>query len=157
MTVGLEQRERLREAFGTFVDPDLTERILEEGTNLAVDEVEVSLLFMDIRGFTTYAERADAREVVARLNDLYGAVVPVILEHGGHANKFIGDAVNTAARVESATRQTDDDVLITGATKAMLRDDLGNWVECEQVTLKGKTEDVRLFASQPLREAAAAR
>src|SRR5205814_1098687 len=60
MTAGLAQRERLREAFGTFVDPSLTERVLEEGTNLTGEEIEVSLLFMDIRGFTTYSEQAEA-------------------------------------------------------------------------------------------------
>src|SRR5439155_20755141 len=75
MASGLGERERLRDAFGTFVDPDLTERILREGTDLAGDEVEVSVLFMDVRGFTTYSERASAREVVARLNDLYDCVV----------------------------------------------------------------------------------
>ena len=93
MVAGLEQRERLREAFGTFVDPDLTERVLEEGADFAGEELEVSLLFMDVRGFTTYAERAAPREVVARLNDLYGDVVPIVLKHGGHANKFIGDGL----------------------------------------------------------------
>jgi adenylate cyclase len=93
MTAGLAQREQLREAFGTFVDPDLTERVLEEGTDLAGDEVEVSLLFMDIRDFTTYSEQAQPQDVVARLNDLYGVVVPAILRHRGHANKFIGDGL----------------------------------------------------------------
>jgi adenylate cyclase len=221
MAAGLEQREQLREAFGTFVDPDLTERVLEEGTDLAGDEVELSLLFMDIRGFTTYSERAEPREVVARLNDLYGEVVPVILRHGGHANKFIGDgllaifgapnrlpdhadravaggleiarlvrdryrgelrvgigvnsgrvvvgtiggggrldftvigdAVNTAARVESATRQTDDDLLITDATRRALSIDLGGWDERPGVALKGKAEEVRLYGSRELASSA---
>lgn len=217
MAAGLEQRERLRDAFGTYVDPDLTERVLEEGTDLAGEELEVSLLFMDIRGFTTYSERAEAAEVVARLNDLYGEVVPVILRHGGHANKFIGDgllavfgapnrlpdhadravaagleiaqvvrdryrgelrvgiginsgrvvvgtiggggrldftvigdAVNTAARVESATRETGDDLLITEATRRTLSSDSGGWDERPRVSLKGKAEEVRLYGSRAL-------
>jgi adenylate cyclase len=221
MTAGLAQREQLREAFGTFVDPDLTERVLEEGTDLAGDEVEVSLLFMDIRGFTTYSEQAQPHEVVARLNDLYGEVVPVILRHEGHANKFIGDgllavfgapnrladhadravaagleiarsvreryrgelrvgigvnsgpvvvgtiggggrldftvigdAVNTAARVESATRETDDDLLITETTRAALTDEMGGWEERPPIALKGKTEEVRLYGSQALQTSA---
>ncbi|TMK82017.1 MAG: adenylate/guanylate cyclase domain-containing protein, partial [Actinobacteria bacterium] len=54
-------------------------------------EVDVSLLFIDVRGFTSYAERAGARHVFARLNELYRDVVPIVLRHGGHANKFIGD------------------------------------------------------------------
>jgi len=93
MVAGLRDRERLREAFGTYVDPELTERVLREGTDLAGEEVEVSVLFMDVRGFTTYAESASAQDVVATLNDLYGDVVPVIAAHGGHANKFIGDGL----------------------------------------------------------------
>jgi adenylate cyclase len=62
MVDGLEQRERLREAFGTYVDPDLTERVLEEGPDLAGDEVELSLLFMDIRVvYDLLGERRAAR------------------------------------------------------------------------------------------------
>jgi adenylate cyclase len=209
MAAGLEERERLREAFGTFVDPALGERVLREGTDLAGEEVEVSVLFLDVRGFTTLAERASARDVVARLNALYDRVVPIVLAHGGHANKFVGDGmlavfgaperhadhadravaaaleiaaaaqdglriglgvnsgrvlvgtvggggrldftvigdpVNTAARVESATRQTGDDLLITEETRRRLRADHGAWDERPAIPLKGKTEPVQLFA-----------
>jgi adenylate cyclase len=216
MTAGLVEREQLRDAFGAFVDPTLTERVLREGTDLAGEEIELSLLFMDVRGFTAFAERADAREVVATLNQLYGIVVPVILARGGHANKFIGDgllavfgaperladhadravdagleiitrtndrnsslrigvginsgsvvvgtiggggrldftvigdAVNTAARVEAATRKTNDDLLITDATRSLLRNQDG-WIERPAIPLKGKTEAVKLFAPKVLR------
>jgi adenylate cyclase len=213
MATGLQERERLREAFGTFVDPGLTERVLAEGTDLAGEEVDVTIMFLDVRGFTTYAEDAEAQEVVAVLNQLYELVVPTILRHGGHANKFIGDgllavfgaperlndhadrgvaaaleiarqvdgrfgselrvgvgvnsgkvvagtiggggrldftvigdAVNTAARVEAATRETGDDVLITEATRKQLRGDLGPWQERPPVPLKGKSEVVALYA-----------
>ena len=93
MVIGLEQRERLREAFGTFVDPELADRVAEQGTDLRGEELEVSILFMDVRGFTRFAEQKPAPEVVAKLNELYELVVPVILRHGGHANKFIGDGL----------------------------------------------------------------
>jgi adenylate cyclase len=93
MVAGLGERERLHEAFGAFVDPGLTERVLAEGTDLQGEVVDVSLLFLDVRGFTAVAESAAAHDVVARLNALYEAVVPVILRHGGHANKFIGDGL----------------------------------------------------------------
>jgi adenylate cyclase len=92
MAAGLEERERLREAFGAFVDPYVADRIMREGA-LEGDELEVTVLFLDIRDFTTYAEQASAREVVARLNDFYERVVPVLSRHGGHANKFIGDGL----------------------------------------------------------------
>jgi adenylate cyclase len=54
--------------------------------------------------------------------------------------------VNTAARVESATRETDDDVLITEATRSLLSGDAARWRERRSIPLKGKTEEIRLFA-----------
>jgi class 3 adenylate cyclase len=93
MVAGLQEREKLREAFGAYVDPQLAERVIAEGTQLAGEEIEVSVLFLDIRDFTAFAERASAREVVGQLNDFFECVVPVLTKHGGHANKFVGDGL----------------------------------------------------------------
>ena len=90
---GLAERERLREAFGVYVDPGVAERVLAEGVALEGEEVEVSVLFLDVRGFTELAASAGAREIVGRLNALFEAVVPCIAAHGGHANKFVGDGL----------------------------------------------------------------
>jgi class 3 adenylate cyclase len=210
---GLQERERLREAFGTYVDPDVAARIVEEGAVLEGDEVEVSVLFLDIRDFTAFAERSRAREVVTTLNRFWEVVVPAVRAYGGHANKFIGDGllavfgapervpdhadravqagmdmvrrvraeyageirvgvgvnsgpvvagtiggggrleftvigdtVNTAARVERVTRTTSRDMLITRATHGLLDRDHGGFEECERAQLKGKTEEVVLYA-----------
>jgi adenylate cyclase len=212
---GLEERERIREAFGTYVDEDVAEHILREGTSLEGEEVEVTMLFLDIRDFTGYAERAEASEVVSTLNRLWECVVPIIHEHGGHVDKFvgdgllavfgaprrqadhaekalsaaleidravgdefegdlsvgiglnsgsvvagnvggagrlefsvIGDAVNTAARVEAATRQTGDTILIAERTRELLQGSDISLTERPNVALKGKRESVRLFAPQ---------
>jgi class 3 adenylate cyclase len=217
MVEGLAERERLRQAFGAYVDPELAERVLRDGAQLEPEEVEATLLFLDIRDFTSFSERATPREVVTLLNELWELVVPVLLRHGGHANKFIGDgllavfgapdhlgdhrdravaaaieiaelvrrredatvavgigvntgsvvvgtvggggrvdftvigdAVNTASRVEAATRETGDDVLITEATRAGLTRDAGGFVERPPVPLKGKREQVRLWAPRAL-------
>ena len=93
MLHGLEERERLREAFGSYVDPDVAQRVIRDGALLEGEEVEVSVLFVDIRDFTPFAENASAREAVGRLNEFFGIVVPILAEHGGHANKFIGDGM----------------------------------------------------------------
>ena len=53
----------------------------------------VTILFVDIRGFTTFADRSTAREAVAYLNEFFNLVVPILTEHGGHANKLLGDGV----------------------------------------------------------------
>jgi adenylate cyclase len=93
MLDGLEERERLREAFGSYVSPEVAERVLEEGELLKGEEVEVSVVFVDICNFTAFAERASARETVQYLNEFFGLVVPILVKHHGHANKFIGDGV----------------------------------------------------------------
>jgi class 3 adenylate cyclase len=53
----------------------------------------VTVLFIDVRGFTTFADRSTAREAVAFLNEFFGVVVPILRDHGGHANKLLGDGV----------------------------------------------------------------
>ena len=58
----------------------------------------------------------------------------------------IGDAVNTAARVEAATRDTGDDVLVTEVTLNLLSNDRDGWEERPAVPLKGKSQHVRLYA-----------
>lgn len=93
MVAGLRDRERIRDAFGTYVDRDVAEHILREGTNLAGEEVEVTAMFIDIRDFTGIAERAPAPEVVATVNRLFECVVPIIRDHGGHVDKFVGDGL----------------------------------------------------------------
>jgi class 3 adenylate cyclase len=93
MLTGLEERERLRTAFGSYVSPDVAERVMAEGELLEGEDVEVTVMFVDIRGFTSFAERSSARETVTYLNDFFGLVVPIVERHRGHANKFIGDGV----------------------------------------------------------------
>lgn len=92
MVAGLRERERLRDAFGTFVDPDLVDRVAE-GRELGAEELEVTVLFLDIRDFTAFASRASAREVVEYLNGFYDLVVPILGRHGGHVDKFVGDGL----------------------------------------------------------------
>jgi class 3 adenylate cyclase len=94
MQAGLLERERLHTAFGSYVDPSLARRLLDQSDELfAGEDVEVTVFFADVRDFTSYAERATPREAVERLNLLFRIVVPVLRSHCGHANKFLGDGV----------------------------------------------------------------
>jgi adenylate cyclase len=63
----------------------------------------------------------------------------------------IGDAVNVAARVETATRQTGDTVLLTAATLSQLTGDQGNFEARPGLALKGKTNPVAVYAPVPTR------
>ena len=93
MMSGLSEREALHAAFGSYVDPQVAARVLEEGARLPGQELEVTVLFVDVRDFTSFAERAGAHEIVAYVNEFLELVVPTLTRHGGHANKFIGDGV----------------------------------------------------------------
>jgi class 3 adenylate cyclase len=92
MQAGLAERQRLQAAFGTYVDPTLAARLLEQGDDVFTGERrEVTVMFVDVRDFTPYAESNTAEDAVARLNALFEIVVPAVVEAGGHVNKFLGD------------------------------------------------------------------
>jgi adenylate cyclase len=92
MQAGLAERQRLQGAFGTYVDPALAARLLEQGDDVfAGERREVTVMFIDIRDFTPFAEANTAEETVARLNALFEIVVPAVVDAGGHVNKFLGD------------------------------------------------------------------
>jgi adenylate cyclase len=92
MQAGLAERQRLQAAFGTYVDPVLAGRLLEQGDDVFSGERrEVTVMFVDIRDFTPFAEANTAEDTVARLNALFEIVVPAVVDAGGHVNKFLGD------------------------------------------------------------------
>lgn len=89
------QRAHLKNMFGQYVSDVVVDKLIAEGQrpNLSGEKLEVSVLFSDIRNFTTISEKLDAEEVVEMLNAYFGLTCEPILEQGGMVNKFIGDAV----------------------------------------------------------------
>ena len=81
MVDGLAERERLREAFGTYLDEEVAQHLISEDFEPHGEEVEVSLVFCDVRDFTTAAAESSASEVVARLNELFECIVPIVARH----------------------------------------------------------------------------
>ena len=169
----------------------------------------VTVMFVDIRGFTGFADRSTAREAVDYLNEFFELAIPVLTRHGGHANKLlgdgllgvfgapealpdhadravaaaaamlgaveeqfgerlrigigvnsglvlvgtigggglvelgvIGDPVNVAARVQDATRDLREPLLLTEATRVLLESTREGLVSRDSLTLRGKPEPV---------------
>ncbi len=88
------ERKRVQNMFQRYVDPDIVEELLREGTdflNLSGKLCDIAVLFVDIRGFTTMSERLDPETVVSILNRYLGMTSDVIHKHRGTLDKFVGD------------------------------------------------------------------
>ena len=89
------ERARLKHMFGRYVSDDVVDTLLSEDDrpDLSGEERHVTVLFSDIRNFTTISEKLNAHEVVEMLNAYFSKVCEPILNRGGMVNKYIGDAV----------------------------------------------------------------
>jgi adenylate cyclase len=216
-------RHRVREVFGRFVPPAVVRDIIEAdptGDLLRATNREVTILFSDLRGFTTFSEQRDPQEVIGILNEYLAAVTDVLVdadavidylgdgvmavfgvptEHADHGDRavaaglgvldatirfdremadrldgahsrvgigintgmvtagnlgtvrrlkytVIGDAVNTAARIEGMTKDAPYDLLIADATRVRLSAEPGDLVEHATLPVRGRTEAVRLWS-----------
>ncbi len=89
------QRAEVRRAFGRYVSPAVVDDIIANPDNLELGgEVrELTLLFCDVRNFTTISESMNAQELTHFINSLLTPLSDVILKHRGTIDKYIGDAV----------------------------------------------------------------
>jgi PAS domain S-box-containing protein len=208
------RQRHMERTVGTYLDHGVAKQIVNgNGSPVTAVEAEATIVFIDIRDFTQLTAELDPREAVSTLNHFFEVAVPVITEHGGHVNKFIGDGllavfglgddddrhadralaaavalvhrvgqefdgaievgvgihtgrviagnvggggrldftvigdiVNTAARIEAATRCTGDTVLISEAVRIRLEQVELKAIERPSVPIKGKRQTMRLFA-----------
>ncbi len=89
------ERARMKRMFGSYVSDEVVDMMLAEGRKLDLggETIRVTVLFSDIRNFTTISEKLKAHEVVEMLNEYFSRVTAPILEQRGNVNKYIGDAV----------------------------------------------------------------
>jgi adenylate cyclase len=165
----------------------------------------VTVVFVDIRGFTTFADRSTAREAVDHLNGFFGLAVPAVERLGGSVNKLLGDGllavfsmpdhadralaasfdllaavhgryrigiglnsglvlvgtigggghcevgvvgdpVNVAARVQDATRELEEPLLLTEATRSLLESKKVELKARGELSLRGKRDPVAVYA-----------
>jgi adenylate cyclase len=94
MAEDLALKEKIKDSFGRYVTPEIVDMILANPDNewMKGSEVEATVLFVDIRGFTTLSEDKEPEIIVELLNDYFPRVTDIVVKHGGHINKFVGDA-----------------------------------------------------------------
>jgi adenylate cyclase len=91
----IEEREkrRVRGAFQQYVSPEVIRRLLSDPERVKPRKTEVTVLFSDIRDFTTISESLDAQELADLLNNYLTEMTKIIFRHQGTLDKYIGDAV----------------------------------------------------------------
>jgi len=89
------ERNRVRHAFSHYMAPALVERLADEPDRLKLggENRDMTLLFSDVRGFTTISEGLDAEELTRFLNELFTPLSNIILDEQGTIDKFMGDAL----------------------------------------------------------------
>lgn len=89
------EKDRIRGIFQMYLPPEVIERHLNNSElwNLGGEEVEVTVMFIDISGFTKFSQEHKPQEVVEFLNRYFSIVTDIIFRHRGTLDKFIGDAV----------------------------------------------------------------
>ena len=94
MLDGLVERDHIKDTFGRYVSLEIAEKIMKSGkVNLAGEEIQATVLFSDIRGFTPMSEKLPPVELIRFLNEYFTFVTRPITENRGVINKFMGDAV----------------------------------------------------------------
>lgn len=89
----LTERARVTRIFGEYVAPEAVERVLRGELSLGGERREVSILFADIRGFTTLSNHLEPEAVLGYLNRYFEPVCDAVTRHGGMVNKFMGDGL----------------------------------------------------------------
>lgn len=88
-------KEKVKSAMGKYMSEDVMKRVIQNIDNLGLGgkKSTVTVLFSDIRGFTSLSEQMTAQEVSEFLNEYFTEMEPIITKYNGVINKFIGDAV----------------------------------------------------------------
>jgi adenylate cyclase len=89
------ERTRLKKAFQSYVAPEVVNQIIKHPENLRLggERRELSILFSDIRGFTSLSETMDPEALVEVLHEFLDPMSEIIVKHGGTIDKYIGDAI----------------------------------------------------------------
>ena len=87
--------DRVDQLLRQYMSPDVANTLIADPGRAALggQEVEITVLFADLRGYTSYSEKTSPTQVVTMLNEAFGAAVPIVLEEGGTVIQFMGDAM----------------------------------------------------------------
>ncbi|MGE5182946.1 MAG: adenylate/guanylate cyclase domain-containing protein [Acidobacteriota bacterium] len=122
MVDGLQERDKLRTTMGKYMTEAVVAHLLAGEVELGGKTLEVTILFCDLRDFTTLSEKRAAQEIVGLLNEYFTDMVECVMAEGGVVDKYIGD--NIMAVFGAPVARHDDAARAVRAAVTM-RDALG--------------------------------
>jgi adenylate cyclase len=102
MIAGLLEREKIRDTFGKYVTPEIRDHILAGRIPLNGERTQATLLFSDLRDFTTYVEKNDPEEVIQSMRAYFTAMQNAVRKHQGLVLQYVGDEVEAVFGVPVA-------------------------------------------------------
>ncbi len=88
-----KEKRKVRGAFQQYLSPEVIRRLLESPDLVKPRKTKITVMFSDVRGFTTISEKLDAQELAALLNEYLTDMTQIVFRHNGTLDKYIGDAV----------------------------------------------------------------
>jgi adenylate cyclase len=88
-----KEKRRVRGAFQQYLSPEVIRRLLESPDLVKPRKTEITVMFSDVRGFTTISEKLDAQELAELLNEYLTDMTQIVFRFDGTLDKYIGDAV----------------------------------------------------------------
>jgi class 3 adenylate cyclase/sugar lactone lactonase YvrE len=120
MMASLAEKEKIRSIMNKVVSKEVAHELLKNKVELGGAERRASILFTDIRGFTTIAEAMEPAELVTMLNEYFSRMSPLVDKEGGVIDKYIGDAI--MAIFGAPLEFPDDAIRAVRAGTAMLKE-----------------------------------
>ena len=117
MNVAVEERRYVKDMFARYLSNEVVENLMEnpELIKPGGDKKIATILFADIRGYTTFSEDKTPEYIIEVLNEYFSQAVEIIVKHRGYIDKFIGDAIMAAWGVPMMSQEQDAELAVSSA------------------------------------------